>query len=376
MSDLASGLDQLGPDLFRHRDTANAYLIRTGRTATCVDIGDGSILDRLAELGVDAVSDVVMTHHHRDVAQGVHRAVAAGASAWVPPVEQELFARVDEYWQARPLDNYYDVRDDRFSLFEPVPIAGTVAEYRSRRYGEVELLAIPTPGHTYGSVSYLANLGGRRIAFTGDLITAPGKLHSLAATQWAYNGMAGVVASIASGLDLLDRRPDVLLPAHGEPIEHPAAAITLLNDRLQALLNTRVPEWQIADLRADPFKVISPHLLWNVTSMSNSYSLLSEDGAALVIDFGYDFWPFITGVEFPNGTDRTSRRPWLQTAPALKRLYGIDRIEVALPSHYHDDHVAGFNLLREIEGSAVWSPQNMTRIFRQPLSYDLPCLWV
>lgn len=286
-----------------------------------------------------------------------------------------MFERVDEYWLSRTLDDYYDVRDDRFSLFEPVPIAGTVAEYAHRRYGGVELQAIPTPGHTAGSVSYVADLDGRRYAFTGDLITAPGKVHSLAATQWAYNGMDGVVATILSSLDVLDRRPDVLLPAHGAPITDPVGAVELLNARLQALLDTRVPDWQIADIRAAPFAQVSPHLLWNMTSMSNSYVLLSDDGVALLIDFGYDFWPYLTGFEFPTGTDRTSRRPWLQTVPPLKRRYGIERIEVALPTHYHDDHVAGFNLLREVEGTEVWSPANMTRIFRDPRRYDLPCIW-
>jgi len=53
----------------------------------------------------------------------------------------------------------------------------------------------------------------------------------------------------------------------------------------------------------------------------------------------------------------------------------VDRVEVAIPTHYHDDHVAGFNLLREVEGTDVWSPENMTRIFREPRRFDLPCLW-
>lgn len=375
MSERRVGFTQLGPNLFRHRDTADAYLIRTGRTATAIDIGDGSVLDGLPEVGIDAITDVVMTHHHRDVAQGLHRAAATGARIWVPPVERDLFERIDEHWQARPLENYYDVREDRFSLLTEVPVAGVVDEYRERTYGGVRLLAMPTPGHTIGSVSYLTEFDGRRYAFLGDLLSAPGKVPSLASTQWAYNGLDGVVASIVSARDLLDESPDLLLPAHGDPIDEPKVALELLIARLQALLDTRIPEWQISELRFEPYVRISEHLLWNITSMSNSYVLLSGDGAALVIDYGYDFWPYVTGFEFPIGSDRATRRPWLQTIPALKRTYGIDRIEVALPSHYHDDHVAGFNLLREIEGAEVWSPANMTRIFREPRRFDLPCIW-
>jgi glyoxylase-like metal-dependent hydrolase (beta-lactamase superfamily II) len=98
--------------------------------------------------------------------------------------------------------------------------------------------------------------------------------------------------------------------------------------------------------------------------------LLSESGSALIIDYGYDF---TTGL--PDGTDRSSRRPWLATLPQLKRDFGIDRVEVAIPTHYHDDHVAGFNLLREIEGTEVWAPENMAAIFERPRRFDLPCLW-
>jgi glyoxylase-like metal-dependent hydrolase (beta-lactamase superfamily II) len=98
--------------------------------------------------------------------------------------------------------------------------------------------------------------------------------------------------------------------------------------------------------------------------------LLSSTGNALVIDFGYDF---TTGL--PDVTDRASRRPWLQTLPALKRDFGVDRVEVAIPTHYHDDHVAGFNLLRDVEGTQVWAPDNMVAVFEDPLRFDLPCLW-
>ncbi|MFL5680875.1 MAG: MBL fold metallo-hydrolase, partial [Chloroflexota bacterium] len=361
---------QIATDVFRVVDTCNVYVVRNGRDAILVDFGSGDVLDRLGELGVDRVTDVLLTHHHRDVTQGLARAAAAGIRIWVPPTEVDLIAAVDEHWQARPLDNIYDLREDRFSLLDSVPVAGTVAEYRTVSYGGVDVLTVPTPGHTPGSVSYVVDIGGRRLAFTGDLVAGPGKVWSLAATQWTYTGIEGVGATIVSGLDLLDRDPDMLLPAHGEPIDAPRPAIELLNARLTALIDLRSPEWDLAALREHPYLSISRHLLRNRTSMSNSYVLLSDSGAALVIDYGYDF---TTGI--PAGTDRSSRRPWLATIPALKRNHGVDRVEVAIPTHYHDDHVAGFNLLREIEGTKVWAPENMDALFLDPRRYDLPCLW-
>jgi glyoxylase-like metal-dependent hydrolase (beta-lactamase superfamily II) len=360
---------QVASDVFRYSDTVQVYLIRSGREAILVDFGSGSILDRLGEFGVDRVTDILLTHHHRDVTQGLARAREAGIRIWAPPSERDLIARADEHWQMRPLDNVYDLREDRFTILDAVPIDGTVAEYRTRSYGAIEVLAVPTPGHTPGSVSYLVDVAGRRLAFTGDLIAAPGKVWSLAATQWTYTGIEGLGSTILSTLDLLDREPDVLLPAHGEPIDDPAGAVALLNRRLQALIDLRSPEWQLAPLRDLPWLEISRHLLRNRTSVANSYALLSETGAALLIDYGYDF---TTGL--PAGTDRSSRRPWLATIPALKRQHGIDRIEVAVPTHYHDDHVAGFNLLRDVEGTEVWAAEHMVPMLQDPHRFDLPCL--
>jgi glyoxylase-like metal-dependent hydrolase (beta-lactamase superfamily II) len=53
----------------------------------------------------------------------------------------------------------------------------------------------------------------------------------------------------------------------------------------------------------------------------------------------------------------------------------VTSIEVALPTHYHDDHVAGLNLLREVEGTEIWSPENVAPILADPMRYDLPCQW-
>src|SRR5689334_16623234 len=199
----------------------NVHVIRSGREAIAIDFGSGDILDHLGDFGVDRLTDVLLTHHHRDVAQGLGRARAAGARIWAPATERDLVAHADEHWQMRPLDNLYDLREDRFTILEDVPIDGVVREYRTTRYGSVDVLTIPTPGHTPGSVGYVVDIDGQRLAFTGDLIAAPGKVWSLAATQWTYTGIEGLGATILSTLDVLDRAPDRILPAHGDPIDDP-----------------------------------------------------------------------------------------------------------------------------------------------------------
>jgi len=74
-------------------------------------------------------------------------------------------------------------------------------------------------------------------------------------------------------------------------------------------------------------------------------------------------------------TSRSARRPWLYTLDVLERDYGVKKIDVAIPTHYHDDHVAGLNLLRRVKGTQIWIPENFAPVLRQPCRYNLPCLW-
>ena len=373
------GWSEVAPGVYAVADTCTVYLVvpeaapgQAGtRTAVAVDFGSGRALDLLPELGIARITDVVMTHHHRDQGQGLPRAVAHGARVHVPPVEVELFTDVDRLWQSRALDNSYQLREDRFSLLEPVPVTGTVPEYRTVDYAGVPLRVLPTPGHTVGSVTYLLERAGSRIAFPGDLIYAPGKVWSLAATQWSYTDSEGPAMAVLSCLLLADERPDLLLPSHGQPMPDAREALARLGARLQAYVDSRRPRpWDLHGWLRSPFLPLTEHLLLNRTSQAASYVLLSRSGEALVVDYGYDV---TTGL--PPGTDRAARRPWLASLPALRQQHGVRAVTVALATHYHDDHVAGLPLLRAVEGTAIWLPENVAPVLADPWQEDLPCQW-
>jgi len=175
----------VGTDVHAVDDTCTVYLLvdPSTRSAVAVDAGSGRWLDHLGELGVDRVTDVIVTHHHRDQVEGLPALAATGTRIWVPPVERDLIADVDQHWQRRTLTNNYDLRQDRFTLLEPVEVTGTMPEYRTRRVGHLDITTVPTPGHTTGSATYLVDHGGRRLAFTGDLIHGPGSVWSAAALR-------------------------------------------------------------------------------------------------------------------------------------------------------------------------------------------------
>lgn len=363
------------PGVFRIRDTCHVYLIvtETGgeRTAVAIDFGSGLALGYLPALGIARITDVLMTHHHRDQAQGLPLAVRHGARIHVPPVEVELFSRVEDMWQRRQLDNDYNVRQDRFSLLESVRVSSTVPEYRSAVFGGVTLRTVPTPGHTVGSVTYILERSGSRVGFSGDLIYAPGKVWSLAATQWSYTAHEGPAMTVLSCYLLQDELLDLLLPSHGDPMNTPDDALHLLAARMQYHVDSRRwHPWDLADRLRNPFVPVTDHLLLNRSSLSCCYLLLSDSAEALIVDYGYDM---TTGL--PTGSDRAARRPWLASLPALKAQFGVSRIAVALPTHYHDDHVAGLSLLREVEGTEIWVPENVAPVLADPWLHDLPCQW-
>ncbi|WP_150307051.1 MBL fold metallo-hydrolase [Planctomonas psychrotolerans] len=373
----AGAVEEVAPGIFRVRDTCNVYVLVADpdadgrRTAITIDFGSGMVLDLLDELGIDRVTDVLMTHHHRDQGQGLPRAVDEGIAIHVPPVEVDLFAKVNDMWATRPLDNDYNVRQDRFSLLDAVPVTSTVREYRTTDYGGIPIRVLPTPGHTVGSVTYVVQRNGGALAFSGDLIYAPGKVWSLASTQWSYTNSEGPAMTVISCLLLQREHLDLLLPSHGDPMSAPDDALGLLAERMQTLVDSqRWYAWDLRDRLAHPYTRITEHLLINRSSMSTGYVLLSNTGEALFIDFGYDM---TTGL--PTGSDRAARRPWLASLPALREQFGVTRISAALATHYHDDHVAGLPILREVEGTEVWTPANVAPILDDPLQHDLPCQW-
>ena len=369
-STAALRLEAVAEDVFRLRDTCHVYVVRSGAEAVLIDFGSGDVLDALPQIGVGRVAAVLVTHHHRDQVQGLARAAAAGIPVLVPHAERELFEDADLHWAGRQLANSYDNRQDRFGPLDAVAVAGTLRDHADIELAGRRFRVWPTPGHTIGSVTLLCEVAGRRLAFTGDLLAGPGRVWSLAATQWTYNGAEGVAATIASLLWLRELEPDLLLPSHGTVMDDPAAAIDLVVERGSRLLGLRSEHTRLLQHQAQPYEQVTEHLLRNRTSVATSYVLLDGAGHALLIDYGYDF---VTGLA--SATERAARRPWLYTVGALRRDHGVKAIDAVLLTHYHDDHVAGCNLLREVEGAEVWAGENFAGVLERPEAHDLPCLW-
>jgi glyoxylase-like metal-dependent hydrolase (beta-lactamase superfamily II) len=85
------------PDLYVWTDTCNVYVIRDGDAAVLIDLGDGSVLDHLSDLGVKQVDWVLFTHHHREQCQGAPKLKGSNAKVGVPAAERDLFEQPAKY---------------------------------------------------------------------------------------------------------------------------------------------------------------------------------------------------------------------------------------------------------------------------------------
>lgn len=371
-----SDIRQLSRHLYVYEDTCLVYLLVDGEHGLLIDCGSGSILGQLGALGVRQIEWVLHTHHHRDQCQGDSRLVAHAASLAVPEHEAHFFTEAEQFWRTSPHMHNYDLSTDSFTLSQSVPVGATLADYSSFRWRSYTVRVLPAPGHTKGSLILLVEVDGKTVAFTGDLIAGRGKLWHLYDLQWSYGagmgGADGIQPAVCALADLRAAKPNRLLPSHGEIMDDPDAAIDNLMTNLRDLVRHLEADANGATGNSRPVGLVpdrhlvqlSDHLWMNQYSFANTYILVSDSGDALFMDCGYPaFHHFIAGFRF---TEHSIRE--------LADRAGLKRVDLFIPSHYHDDHVAGAPFLQERYGTRVWAHEVMVDILEDPRSYALPCL--
>ena len=192
------------------------------------------------------------------------------------------------------------MRNDFNTVTENIPVARRLDDYSTLRWRNVEFYILPTPGHTLGSISLLATVDGRRTAFTGDLIFAPGKIVNLYDTQVNYGGSEGIDLGIFSLSRLRELKPAMLLPSHGKPMPDPDPAIGKTIKRL-----TDYYRFQTGNAPSEEGapQAVSRHLVCHYTTTSSFYAILSSSGKAMFIDYGS-----ASGIHFGNFEVRRRRQ--------------------------------------------------------------------
>jgi glyoxylase-like metal-dependent hydrolase (beta-lactamase superfamily II) len=176
----------------------------------------------------------------------------------------------------------------------------------------------------------------------------------------SFQGHVNLLESLATVRQL---RPDVMLPGHGEPFEYSETAITALEGPLRELYE--LFHGRPYESYEPVFRQLSEHVYEVTNSAANTYIVRDDDGHGLFIDCGYT-----SGAPISANPHRFIDH----LTPRLAAETGISEVEWFLPSHYHDDHLAGLPTLQIKYGAKVACSPEVADIIEHPGRYDMPCL--
>jgi len=351
-------LEQLSENLYLFRDSCNVFIIKQGDRAALVDFGTGDVLTKLPEIGVSQVDRVLVTHHHRDQVQGLCDLEDYDFKVTVPAEEAHFFEDVETFWKDLRIYLNYDCRSHFNTIRHSVRVDEKVKGNDVLDWQGIQFKVVDTPGPTDTSISYSAEIDGRQVIFSGDLISGKGKVNNWFDLHWGYYGFTqGINASDESFERVRDEKPEVLLPSHGDPIEDPESAMAENSRVYVELRNMLLPNEKHRTLGT--LRNVLPHLV-HLGGLEGrgpggltSWAIISKNGKALIYDTGY----------FD-----------LDQIDKLKKDFNVDNIDIATFSHYHDDHlIRAHDLLRDNE-TEFWIFENMVDVLENPTRYRLPCL--
>ncbi|MEQ9410616.1 MAG: MBL fold metallo-hydrolase [Fuerstiella sp.] len=344
--------------------------------------------DRLAVYGwkdddADDIDTVLLTHGRRDVVWKAQAAREAGAEVIAPAREQYSLEQPEEFWAGFSRTQFHDYAQQSTKLMAaPITVHRRVSDNDQIQWNGLTIQVVETPGFTRGSVSYVTDVGGRTVAFTGDLIYGDGRIPDLYSFQDAipeaqirgYHGYGARLADLVASLKKIAAlNPDVIVPARGPIIEDPAESIQRLIGRVQAVyrnyLSTNALHWYFkeermrqcgervlgkdAEIQLMPYSHTDTTPPW-IFEQATSRLLISESGQAFLLDCGYQ-----------------------RVIDSVKDLIAqnvISRVEGIFVTHYHDDHTDMVQAAAEEFRCPVYATPEYADVLTNPAAYHLPAM--
>ncbi len=206
------------PGVFVWTDTCNVYVLREGDAAILIDLGDGSVLDHLGEIGVKRVEWVLFTHHHREQCQGYPKLQKWGAKVAGPEAERALFERPTDFRKMKVrLGDAYTIHGSSYVRppMQPIRLDKGFKRMDTFTWGGYEFWCVDTRGNSPGAMSYMLRRGEVWYGFTGDLMMRGARMHTWFDTEWDYGFAAGIWALCNSAGQVAGYNAKALFPSHG-----------------------------------------------------------------------------------------------------------------------------------------------------------------
>lgn len=363
---------EVQPNLFLWSDACNVYVLKDGAAALLIDLGDGSVLDRLKDIGVSRVEWVLFTHHHREQCQGFPQLKLWNAKVAAPAAERALFEKPASFRKMQPrLSDAFTVHGASYVRppLQPIPLDRTFKAMDDFSWRGRDFVCVDTKGNSPGSMTYLLRRGKDWLAFSGDLMLDGAKLHAWFDTEWDYGFGAGLNALHNSASLVACCDPALLLPSHGPPIREPRGQLLQYQKKLRALSALLLRGYDVSAFGAATQDVVSrptavPHL-WQVSPhlfkfkgpdfWPNFALLLADSGRALVVDCGLFDKAFLD-----------------QTLGLMRERLGLKRIDAVIVTHMHGDHALEAPHLRDKWGAQLWTLDIIAPQFQFPERYACP----
>ena len=358
------------PNVFVWTDTCNAYVLRDGDAAMLIDLGDGSVLDHLTEIGVKKIEWVLFTDHHREQCQGIERLDRSATQVAAPKAEQALFETPNAFrkWYPKLTDPFTVhgasyVRPPRNAIkLDKALEPDAVFTWR-----DFEIRCLATPGHSPGGMSYAIRRGDTSCAFTGGVMHDGAKMVNWFDTEWDYGFAKGVDALTTSVEKLITQKLDLALPSQGPPIRkadgqlktYRAKLATFRADYVRGypvdILTTKEPNPNVKPTAIPLLEQVTPHLFKFSEKMAgkNFAIIISDKGKGLLLDCGI----------FPE---------WVlhNLIQQMKEHLGLKEIDALWISHMHGDHFTLGQVLKEKYGVKTWTLESIVDKCEHPRSYD------
>jgi len=324
---------------------------------------------------------VLFTHFRRDVIWAGRKLVQNGSPAVIPDEEKAFFTSGDSVWTNLSQTRFHDYYCQT-SKIGIVPFNGErpVKGGEILKWQDIDIIVLKTPGYTRGSVSYIMDIDGKRLAFTGDLIYSDGKIPDLYSFQdslrsiGGYHGYAARLGHLISSLQIIaGQKPDVIIPARGAIITDPDASIQKLIQRIRSVYQNYLSISAYRWYYPERMNIMSDHVLgrdshvdwmpyavieknpppWYM-HISNTNLIIADDSTGFLIDCG--------------------ARGTFEKLVQLKQSGRLKSIDGIFITHYHDDHTNYINSVAKEFGCPVYATTELKEILENPGAFNLPCL--